>query len=70
MSLGMPDGVDSREDASLLNRNVVGYGCVFYGWRNSKAMAEGRKCSGYLCYEAVGAAACLAKCPPHTLSIS
>ena len=52
MSLGMPDGVDSREDASLLNRNVVGYGCVFYGWRNSKAMAEGRKCNGYLCYRA------------------
>ena len=30
-------------------------------------MAEGRKCNGYLCFEAVGAAACMAKCPPPTL---
>ena len=34
--------------------------CVYYGWMNSKAMAEGRKCNGYLCYEAVKAAACMA----------
>ena len=33
---------------------------------NSKAMAEGRKCNGYLCYEAVGAADPL----PHALSPS
>jgi hypothetical protein len=33
---------------------------VYYGWMNSKATAEGRKCNGYLCYETVGAAACMA----------
>ena len=32
----------------------------YYDWMNSKAMAEGRRCNGYLCYEAVGAAACMA----------
>jgi hypothetical protein len=34
---------------------------------NSKAMAEGRKCNGHLCYEAVGAADCMAWCLPHSL---
>ena len=34
---------------------------------NSKAKAEGRKCSGYLCYEAERAAACMTLCLPHTL---
>jgi hypothetical protein len=33
---------------------------VYYSWMNKKAIAEGRKCNGYLCYEAVGAAACMA----------
>jgi hypothetical protein len=32
---------------------------VYYGWRNSNAKAEGRNCSGYLCYEAERAAACM-----------
>ena len=40
---------------------------VYYGWMNSKAKAEGRKCSGYLCYEAERAAACMTLCLPHTL---
>ena len=34
--------------------------CVYYGWMNIEAMAEGRKWNGYLRYEAVGAAACMA----------
>ena len=34
---------------------------------NSKAKAEGRKCSDYLCYEAERAAACMTLCLPHTL---
>ena len=40
---------------------------AIYGWMNSKAKAEGRKCSGYLCYEAERAAACMTLCLPHTL---
>ena len=32
----------------------------YYGWMISKAMAEGRKWNGYLCYEAAGAVACMA----------
>ena len=48
-------------------KSGVKHQCVYYGWMNSKAMAEGRKCNGYLCFEAVGAAACMAKCPSHTL---
>jgi len=40
---------------------------VYYGWMNSKAKAEGRKCNGYLCHEAERAAACMTSCLPHTL---
>ena len=40
---------------------------AIYGWMNSKAKAEGRKCSGYLCYEAERAAACMTLCLPPTL---
>ena len=40
---------------------------VYYGWMNSKAKAEGRNCSGHLCYEAERAAACMTLCLPHTL---
>ena len=34
--------------------------CVYYCWVNSKAMAEGRECNSFLCYEVVKAAACMA----------
>ena len=34
---------------------------------NSKAKAEGRKCSGYLCYETERPAACMTLCLPNTL---
>ena len=41
---------------------------VCYGWMNTKAKAEGRKCNGYLmCYEAERAAACVTLCLPPTL---
>ena len=40
---------------------------VYYGWMNSKANAEGRKCSGHLCYEAERPAACMTLCLPNTL---
>ena len=33
---------------------------VYYCWVNSKAMAEGRECNSFLCYEVVKAAACMA----------
>ena len=39
---------------------VGSIGIVYYGWMNSKAMAEGRECHSFLCYEVVKAAACMA----------
>ena len=41
--------------------------CVYYCWVNSKAIAEGRECNSFLCYEVVKAAACMVYCPPSTL---
>ena len=36
---------------------------TYYGWMNIKAMAQGRKCNGYLCFEAVGATVRMARSP-------
>ena len=49
---------------------IAGFDLVDRGFRHRMSGISSIECNGYLCYEEVGAAACMTKCPPlkpHTL---
>ena len=48
--LGMPKAIQMKSMTVAHSDTVIK--CVYYGWMNSEAMAEGRNCNGYFCYEA------------------
>jgi hypothetical protein len=43
--LGMPKAIQMKSMTVAHSDTVIK--CVYYGWMNSMAMAEGRKCNGY-----------------------
>ena len=46
--LGMPKAIQMKSMTVAHSDTVIK--CVYYGWMNSMAMAEGRKCNGYYHY--------------------